>query len=559
MNIMKKSDLKRIPSVIALIVMISCGYSLFYNKAFSGYDIQGKYIWLSASTVNFVNNWLKEGPVNLRFIMYEFPASIEFTGYAQRSAYISYPPGAMLPVYILAKVLNKAEIQVSFVKYFLILKFLLDTILVGLIFYSIFMIVLVEKRRNWALFASLVFALGWMLLPINLYYLRNVYFSDHCVITVVLFFTLLEICGEHFSKKSLFFRCLYACFMFFIALYGVLTDYYFLFVLFIAWLAKIIPMFKNKTSVRSIFASSLPYVLPVFSGLFLFWTQISTVPHYQEIILGRMQHRMFDGPDFTGNKLVSIMCFFIRDYSFIGVVVLVLLFVLFLFLLKKNNKLLFVKYRSLIRIFLIICIPPVLQVIALKQHSVVHEFSMLKFGLPVVFAVLISTLLVMELTKCLHSNIVINIENNGHIKNAGIPLFYIVSIVTLIVLVASLNQNTYYFKLRIDEEISSYDREYLIKNNYNFNDVYFSFTESVEANPPYYLAISKKAIYKINASSEISERFPNLDGKARVLLLVNKNNGNKSELLLETENRLISHSPLVFFSENFSVYQISQF
>jgi hypothetical protein len=556
---MKKSSLKTIVPIVCMLVLTSIGYSIFYNNAFSGYEARGAHIWLSASTVKFVNNWLNEGPVNLNFIMYEYPASIEFNSLAERGAYISYPPGSIVPVYILAKLLHKPEIQIGFIKQFLKIKFLFDTLLVCLIFYSILTVLLKNKNLNMSAATSVVFALSWMLIPINLYYLRNVYFSDQCIITVVLLFTLLEIYTDYFSKKTIS-AGLYLCFKFLISVYGVLTDYYFLFVLFVSWLAKIIPLFTGRKGIKSVFAASLVYVLPVLSGIGLFMAQISTVPNYKEILFGKMKYRMLDSSDWHGNKIIGIIQNFVNNYSVIGLAVMVSFFVLVVFfVLKRDDRKLFSeKYPQMTSLFLIVCLPPVFQVLVLQQHSAIHEFSMLKFGLPFVFSVLILTLMIMESKNCLSANIVIDMENNAVIKKCNIPIFYFSIITVLIVLTTYMNQNKNYFYSRIGNAIS-YEREYLIRDNYNFNDVYFSFTESIEANPPQYLAISKKLIYKIDDVSEIANRFQHIASNARFLLLVNKNNSEKSEAVLHNENKSIKNAQLVFFSENFNVYIVDPF
>jgi hypothetical protein len=330
-------------------------------------------------------------------------------------------------------------------------------------------------------------------------------------------------------------------------------------VLFISWLAKIVPLFKGKKELKSIFSASLVYILPVISGLGLFAAQIRVVPNHKEIILNKMRYRMLDSSAWTGNKIVGIIRNFAANYSFIGLVTLGLLFVLTLFFIIRKNgytKMFLEKYQSLIRIFLIVYIPPVFQVLVLQQHSAIHEFSVLKFGFPFVFAIPILVIMVMELRKCFSTIVIIPIENNVHTTNVSIPVFNVVIITILFVLAGCfMNQNKYYFDLRMDEAVS-YEREYLIRNNYEFNDVYFSFTESIEANPPQYLAISKKLIYKINTVSEISQKFPSLDKEGpRFLLIVNKNNRNKSEAVLENENSITAASKLVFSSENFNVFQ----
>jgi len=59
--------------------------------------------WLTASTIKFVNNWLQDGIINDKFIMYEDFKSIEFEN-DSREIYNSYPPGCIIPVFIFAKI-----------------------------------------------------------------------------------------------------------------------------------------------------------------------------------------------------------------------------------------------------------------------------------------------------------------------------------------------------------------------------------------------------------------------------------------------------------------------
>jgi len=556
---MKENKLKEYMAVLVMLLLVSGGYGIFYNKAFSGYEAQGTHIWLSASTVKFVNNWLKEGPLKLRFIMYEYPDSIEFNSISERGAYISYPPGAIIPPYILAKLLHKSEIQVGFIKQFLKIKFLLDTLLVCLIIYSVFRVTLRLSRRNMAIITSVVLSLSWMCLPINLYYLRNVYFSDQCIITVVLFFILLEIYDKYFSKKK-FGKCLYLGLKFIISLYGVLTDWYFLFVLFISWLVKIVPLIKSRDNFKKIVFASFVYVLPVLLGIGLFFLQIIQVPNYNSIILNNMKARIYSGADWHGgNKLQAITKTFINNYSFFGILLIVLLIAS----ISSKSKSFFEKYKELFGILAIIYLPPGFQVLVLQQHSAVHEFSLLKFALPVIFTILVLFIFIFDLKKTSGANFLVRmvqIKNEGNLQKIKIPVPYLLIFtisVSSILFTGMLNRNKSYYYWRMGGSVS-YERENLIRSNYSFSDVYFSFTESINANPPQYLAVSKKIIYKIGFIPEIFGKFQNLKPDARILLMVNKNNFKKSKQTIENEQNIIKTAHILFSSINYDVYEIDR-
>jgi hypothetical protein len=95
----EENSIKELAIISIMLISVCFGYFCFYNNVFTGHEAQDTHIWLSASTVKFVNNWLQEWPLKLHFIMYEYPDSIEFNSLAERGAYISYPPGAMVPIY----------------------------------------------------------------------------------------------------------------------------------------------------------------------------------------------------------------------------------------------------------------------------------------------------------------------------------------------------------------------------------------------------------------------------------------------------------------------------
>jgi hypothetical protein len=57
----------------------------------------------SGSTLKFSKNWYREGLLDLKFGMIENPKSVEFPTLLSREPYTSYPPGAILPIYIISK------------------------------------------------------------------------------------------------------------------------------------------------------------------------------------------------------------------------------------------------------------------------------------------------------------------------------------------------------------------------------------------------------------------------------------------------------------------------
>jgi hypothetical protein len=396
-----------------------------------------------------------------------------------------------------------------------------------------------------------------MCLPNNLYYLRNVYFSDQCIITVVLVFVLLEIYDNYFSEKSTkLFRFFYFSLKFLVSLFGVLTDWYFLFVLFVSWLIKIIPLFKIKKAAKSIFLSSAVYVLPVLLGIGLFILQIMTIYDFENIILNKMRYRILDTSAIQGNKLLAIAKGFISAYS-IGSCFIAALVILSLYFFIKNrkNKMFLDEYKPLFDIMLLIYVPPVLQILVLQQHSAVHEFSLLKFALPIICSLVLLPVMLLDLKGLKRAKLAVLFENGNESRKIFISALFPCIVLFSIPIVGMANTNRYYLRSRMGIS-ESYERENLIRSNYNYNDVYFSFTESIEANPPQYLAISKKLIHKINSMSDIDTLFSCLSISTRILLIVNNNNAYKSPEIIEKEQNALQEARLIFYSENYSVYEI---
>jgi hypothetical protein len=404
-----------------------------------------------------------------------------------------------------------------------------------------------------AIIASIVFALSWMCIPVNLYYLRNVYFADQCIISVVLFFILLEIYKEYFSVKHLL-KYFYTGLKFIVSLYGVLTDYYFLFVLFVSWLVTIIPLIKSKENFKKIVLASLVYVLPVLLGLGAFFIQIIQVPNYSNIILNKMKYRISGNVDWEKSKIIGIIRNFLASYSF-GWILIMLLVICIVVRIKHKSFL--EKYSSLLNIMMIIYIPPVFQILVLQNHSVVHEFSMLKFALPIMLVIVILTVFMLDLKKISDASIIIHIENDDDMRKLKIPFLYLIIIVSSVFFSCVLNADKNYYLSRIGTK-ESYERENLIRSNYDFSDVYFSFTESIMANPPQYLAISQKLIYKVDSIHKILEKFPNLKPEARILLILNKDDSGKSWQIIWNERNALKKAHLLFSSENYAVYQLDK-
>ena len=368
---------------------------------------EGSYAWQTCSTIKFTNNWLREGALNLHFRMYEQPLSIEFEDAPGRELYISYPPGAIVPVYWVAKLLGFQEISLPFMRHFMNVKFFLDCILVCILFHGILSRILPGNSHSWRAFVTPAFlAIAWMCIPGNLYFSRNVYFSDQAVITLALVFFILEI-NAGFFKDGGKLRCLlFHIAKTLIALAGVLTEYYFLGILLVCWLLQIPPPLSSCGSfikrLRSFLLRSIAYVLPVTAGVGFFAWQVFEVSGFEHIVSRTTGKGMG-----SGLKAIRVLqnnfLNFSYNFTLPGIALLfictgILGLALWCYFWRqwKCGEVL----PAPLKIAIILFIPAFLQILFLPHHSGVHEFSVIKL----IPATILSPLLIIFLSSPLLSS-----------------------------------------------------------------------------------------------------------------------------------------------------------
>jgi putative effector of murein hydrolase LrgA (UPF0299 family) len=305
----------------------------------------------------------------------------------------------------------------------------------------------------------------------------------------------------------------------------------------------IIPIFAaSKNRLKDVVLSSLVYALPVLVGIGLYAAQLLIIQNSYDRIKGIIKFRTFSAYGNEGN-ITRIVRNFVTNFSGVGILAVVIVFIFTILIIK--SRWILKNHAPFIKLCVIIFIPPCMQIFVLQNHSGIHEFSMLKFSLPVVLSFPIFVFVVLEYTRKLDMNIVLKTENKNAHGRASIPVFYGLIIVFSVVVMSLMSQNKYYLEYRIDRPIS-YELPKLIRENYRFDDVYFSFTESIAGNPPMDLSISNKCVYKIEGLEEIKTKFQNLNSSARLLLVVNKNDGSG------IDGNMIKYSE----SKNYCVYEI---
>lgn len=465
-------------------------------------NLGGTHSWLSGSTLKFVNNWLKDGALKLKFTNFESFDSIEFNSLYERAPYVSYPTGTTFFVWLFAKLFGRAGIDITFLKTFQMFCFGISSA-----FFAGFIYVLISRTTELPekvkILISIIQTLLWMILPNNAWYLCNIYFADQCIIMWVMIFIFLEYIESWELVKH---KKLIICFKAICICFGVLIDYYFWILVFFAFVFDFI---KQKS-----FKHSLSYIIPVVLSVLTFFIQIRTVPNWQnkikDIFIFRTTGAVENGIWNTIKAhFISAFCNG-KEFAFI----ILLLFIVAIIIcgiicLKKNDW----KFLSCIKddsfsLIVVGIISPIIQIVLLKNHTANHEFSMLKFGWIIALLNVFLPIFIYKMCKWKKK------------KNNRFYMAYVLSLVLMIILIGVPGATTRFSSLRYSKP--SYQLERIIKNNTSFEDVCFSNTKEIDLVPPQSLAISEKQVYHIDTIEDIDSRFPNLNPMAKKILIIEK-------------------------------------
>lgn len=180
-----ESSLARYSLVLALAAMLlAFAYSVELRSGSMGLMSEttgtsghGGHQWLTASTVLWAGNWLEEG-VGGGLRLYEAPDSVEYQTDRKRPEYFSYPPGAIVPAYLLSLVWGKATVAVVQT-----VGLAAQLAAACLLFAGVYRLARAHDYPPAACsLLALAAALVEILAPINLYYMQFVYCFDEAAI-----------------------------------------------------------------------------------------------------------------------------------------------------------------------------------------------------------------------------------------------------------------------------------------------------------------------------------------------------------------------------------------
>mgnify|MGYP006968284155 CR=1 FL=1 len=286
----EKKSFGHIFQYIVLLFLTVCAFTLIYVNVFNVdyHNMGGSYLSMSASTIKFVNQWLKEGAWKLRFTNYEYFDSIEFHTLGERHPYISYPSGTTFLIWFMAKLMGRTHIGISFLKHIQAVFLCVETSVAAL-FTQFFLTRLGFSRKIEKMAISLGVAITWLYLPGTAWYLSNTLWSDQVVILYVMIFMLLEYAGDTLDngKLNVFVR---VCKIGIIYI-GVLTDYYFWIFVFCIVLMKFLRFILLKMELKRIISAMLEYVCPAVCGVITFLWQIAHTENWLFILKNKFVYR----------------------------------------------------------------------------------------------------------------------------------------------------------------------------------------------------------------------------------------------------------------------------
>ncbi len=456
----------------------------------------------TASTLVFVNNWWQEGAGNLRFALFKAPRSVEFSRLDQRSLYPTYPPGAMLPVYLLFRTIdglglvdNFAEARskqlLALIAYNYFLHFLLATLLC----FSIF---LVLRQLGFDLFNAAVLACIPAVIQLHnaasIYWHHVLYTFDSAVLLPYLAFVVFEQLrlSETSRAVNTTVRVLQPLLLF----YGVLTDWLFLFVAVTVFVLRLIH--KDIAQPRSagttlrFITGSCAFFAPALLAVGMWVWQVSSfsAQNLFVVLTGSDGHTPHHGLGHYHYLLRSLYTWLQEGYGLTGVLLLYATF--YTVLRARSLTTARVKFdRIVVTTYVALFVPCLLHTLFFPHHAWDHPFSVLKFSLALSASFIVLPLLVLQLRGKPHRFVVAKLAGK----------FDIYAVTAL-----SLAGMTLYVYLQIfDRHLVTHffrppDFAYVVlgdyvRNNTSYDDVLFSNSAPMPVHPPQALSMSGKVVH----------------------------------------------------------------
>ncbi len=537
-------------TAIVFILTITFIYPVNFSR------LGGKHNWLNGSTIKFVNEWLEEGAGELNFTMYEYPYEIEREGMG-REPYVSYPNGTIVTVWALAKITGRDHIGISFLKTVACTFYCLDALMFAAFSYLLLTAFKFDNKYLRSLTAAAC-ASCWILQPVNVYYLGNIFFADQYVTFWIMAFILVEFIDltdpKPVSKivKSLIIYC------------GCMVDYYFWIMTAIAWGLDLVALIIKKSKFTKYLAGFGLYAGPSLLAVLSYYLQISHVDNWFELLTGRFMLRVSNEGETGVSKsgLAGVLKFFKLAYcddsrkrAVLVALFILITVILVLYYIIREKKLKDVFTDGRLRIILLGTAAPAAQILVLRNHSGIHEFSLIKVSWPVIICCVVLGMLAVWLLGA-GSDSQIRLKGIRHL-NITSGFVAVSAALAVFMLVSGHPVSAGSYKKARDFDID-YSLEYIMYDNLDKDDVCFSFTREIACNGPQRISITGKLIYRIGEADEICTLFPDLPQKARKILIIDSDLTEDGSKIVDLETQIMSQpgSKIIYYDDRYIFVEV---
>ncbi|HRZ40014.1 MAG TPA: hypothetical protein P5246_03295, partial [Candidatus Omnitrophota bacterium] len=501
---------KAITALCFVLIGVCFMYSVVLRQKWFARPLGPHHEWLTAHSVCVTRNWLNDGAFKLKFMHVLNPDSIEFSGLALRDPYVSYPPGAFIPAFLIAKAFGIQDLIRLYQAYNLANHLAIAWMLFALMLMIIDGVKAVSPGN---IAFSAAPSLVYLFTPPTLYWHQNVFFADQAVMLFFVIFVYLEM--KYYLNRTLKSadRLLLGGTVFL----GVLTDWLFVFVIAVAAVLRVLFFSKDASGrVRQIAVSARTFVAPALAGIGIYAYQI-----FSAGALGRLLKTFFwrSGvgwkgifPGFLEHYLAGHIVDgygLVLTLSTVAAVVMVFLYGAF----EKGRGKTPARERGLagtaVYLVLLTVLPCVLQGLVFQQHSMIHDFAALKWALS--FSLIpFGIFPVVYFTRAPEMR-----------RRKMLDLAFLLSFFVLLS-GGVFFRTAFCYERFFGEDDDQYKRVgELVKRNAAYHDLCLSFDFEITDLPPEALAYSQKRVYRITELHEAEELAAQLPkGQARVKIFL---------------------------------------
>src|SRR5262245_50182174 len=330
------------------------------------------FTWNTAHSQLIVDNWLENGFWNERGISFLNPPSIEFPSLVSRYPYVSFPCGAQVLPFVLAKALGVPVTPGFFHIWGLVWHGVIGWLVIcGLLLFSAH-----EKEPERTLSAFLPGFL-WLGTRGPLIFFPTLWFADHAVLLPFVLVGLAEVIVAHALLRERHRRWITGSLPVLI-FWGMYTDW-----LFVPLCAVILVyrLFRHR-DVKVVFPAFVRQIaLPAALAITLFLLQLFWVlgPHFVSALLERFLARSIDIAGAFERHAPLLWYVYGHFVEAMGGLTIALTVLALLLLCARPRTI-----PSPLKDFLmLLSVPSILLLLIFRQHSAVHQFTIVKFMIPV--------------------------------------------------------------------------------------------------------------------------------------------------------------------------------